>query len=88
MPLLIVFPQAGIGCPTRHNPSCLPSTTARKSVHATVLAVEYDPLELLRFFGLSIGPMTLIADRAESPEAEIYRSTDATFINFELPFSG
>lgn len=65
---------------------CLPSIAAVKVDGRPNVAVEYSPLDLVRFVGNDFGPMNVMCDRAEMPERMIFDRSKAVFRYFNLPF--
>ncbi len=65
---------------------CLPSIAAMKVDGGPNVAVEYKPLELLRFVSNDFGPMNVMCDRAELSERLIYDRSKAVFEYFHMPF--
>lgn len=66
---------------------CLPSMAALKIDGRTNVAVEYSPLELVRFVGDDFGPMNVMCDEARIPEQSIFDRSKAVFEYFNLPFN-
>lgn len=66
---------------------CLSSLTALKVDGRPNVAVDYSPLELVRFVGKDFGPMNVMCDRAQLPERTIFNRTKAVFEYFNLPFN-
>ena len=66
--------------------SCLTSLTAIKIDGQPSVAVQFDPVELVRFIGHDIAPMNLICERAGMFEERIYMRTKEVFEYFRLPF--
>lgn len=65
---------------------CLPSIAALKVDGRAKVAVEYSPLELVRFVGNDFAPMNVMCDRAKLPEQMIFNRSKAVFEYFNLPF--
>jgi hypothetical protein len=65
---------------------CLPSIAALKVDGRPNVAVEYAPLELIRFIGNDFGPMNVMCDLAEMTERLIYDRSKVVFGYFDLPF--
>lgn len=65
---------------------CLKSFTAIKVDGQPNCAVEYDPLELLRFISQDFRGMNAMCERAEMFERLIYERTKAVFEYFGMPF--
>jgi hypothetical protein len=66
---------------------CLPSIAAMKVDSRPNIAVEYKPLELLRFVSNDFGPMNIMCDRAGLAERLIYDRSKAVFEYFGMPFN-
>ena len=65
---------------------CLPSIATLNVDGKPNVAVEYKPLELLRFVSDDFGPMNVMCDRAELAERLIYARSSAVFQYFDMPF--
>jgi hypothetical protein len=65
---------------------CLPSIVAMKVEGKPNVAVEYNPLDLLRFVSNDFGPMNVMCDRAKMSERMIYDRSKAVFEYFNMPF--
>jgi len=64
----------------------LPSLAAMKVDGREKVAVEFNPLELVRFLSKDFMPMNVMCDRAEMSERSIYDRSKAVFSYFHLPF--
>jgi hypothetical protein len=50
-------------------------------------AVEYDPMDLIRFIQKNFGPLNAMMERAGMSEMDIYNRTRDIFLHFKLPFN-
>ena len=64
----------------------LPNLQGFKRVGQPKAAVEYNPLDLIRFIQRNFGPLNAMMDRAGMSEMEIYHRTRDLFHYFNLPF--
>jgi len=62
---------------------CLSSIAAMKVDGRLNIAVEYKPLELVRFVGNDFGPMNAMCERAEMAERLIYNRSKAIRVRFK-----
>jgi hypothetical protein len=65
---------------------CLTSMEALKVDGRPNVAVEYGPVELLRFVGNDFDPMNVMCERAEMSERMIFDRSKAVFEYFDMPF--
>jgi hypothetical protein len=65
---------------------CLPSLNEMKVDGKDLVAITFDPLEILGFLKKDFGPMNLLCERAEMFEDRIYGRTKRLFEYFGLPF--
>jgi hypothetical protein len=65
---------------------CLPSVNTMQVDGRTQVAVNCDPLDLLKFIKRDFMPMNLMCERAEMFERGIYGRTKAVVEYFGLPF--
>ena len=64
----------------------LPSLKGFKRVGEPKAAVEYDPLDLVRFIEKNFGPLNAMMERAGMSEMDIYNRTRVIFLYYGLPF--
>jgi hypothetical protein len=65
---------------------CLPSLNEMKVDGKDLVAITFDPLEILNYLKLDFPPMNQMCDRAEMFEDRIYGRTKRVFEYFGLPF--
>jgi len=49
-------------------------------------AVEYDPMDLIRFITKNFGPLNAMMERAGMSEMDIYYRTRDIFLHYKLPY--
>jgi len=64
----------------------LPNLKGFKRIGEPKAAVEYDPLELLRFVGRNFVPLNTMMERAGMGKADIHSRTGDLFRYFDLPY--
>ena len=64
----------------------LPNLKGFKRVGEPKAAVEYDPLDLVRFIEKNFGPLNAMMERAGMSEMDIYNRTRDIFLYYGLPF--
>ncbi len=65
----------------------LPNLQGFKRLGEPKAAVEYDPIDLLRFIERNFIPLNTMMERAEMSEMDIYNRTRDIFLYFNLPFN-
>jgi hypothetical protein len=64
----------------------LPNIKGFKRIGEPKAAVEYDPMDLVRFIQKNFVPLNAMMERAEMSEMDIYNRTRDIFLYFKLPF--
>lgn len=64
----------------------LPNLKGFKRVGEPKAAVEYDPLDLLRFIQKNFIPLNTMMEHAGMSEMDIYNRTKEVFLYYNLPF--
>ncbi len=64
----------------------LPKISSYKRLGEPNAAVEYDPLDLLRFIPKNWVPLNMMMERAGMSEMEIYNRSRDVFQHFKLPY--
>ena len=65
---------------------CLPTLTAVARPDQTLIGVQFDQLELLRFLGDNFGPMNAMCERPSLSKRAVYDRTKAVMEFFGFPF--
>lgn len=64
----------------------LPNLQSFKRLGEPQAAVEYEPLDLLRFIEKNFAPLNAMMERAGMSELDIYNRTKEVFAHFGLPY--
>jgi hypothetical protein len=64
----------------------MPNLQGFKRLGEPMAAVEYDPMELIRFIQKNFAPLNTMMERAGMSEMDIYHRTRDIFLYFKLPF--
>jgi hypothetical protein len=64
----------------------LPNLQGFKRVGEPRAAVQYEPLDLIKFIEKNFVPLNIMMERAGMSEQEIYNRTSDVFHYFKLPF--
>ncbi len=64
----------------------LPNLSGFKRVGEPKAAVEYDPMDLIRFIRKNFVPLNAMMERAGLSEMDIYNRTRDVFLHFKLPY--
>jgi hypothetical protein len=65
----------------------LPNLSGYKRLGEPNAAVEYDPMDLIKFIIKNFGPLNLMMERAGMSEMDIYNRTRDVFHHYKLPYN-
>ena len=64
----------------------MPNLSGIKRLGEPMAAVEYDPMDLIRFIEKNFGPLNAMMERAGMSEMDIYNRTRDVFLHYKLPY--
>jgi len=64
----------------------MPNIQGFKRLGQPKAAVEYDPMDLIRFITKNFGPLNAMMEHAGMSEMDIYNRTRDVFLHYKLPY--
>ena len=64
----------------------MPNIQGFKRLGQPKAAVEYDPMDLIRFITKNFGPLNAMMERAGMSEMDIYNRARDVFLHYKLPY--